>query len=105
VQVRYPVLLSNEEKDIAAKVVKAFQQRVCGFDLLRRDASTSYVCDVNGWSFVKSSKIYYNDAAGILRTLILEARGSLSCSCPCIVVELFRMAVAALFTAWHDHDG
>ena len=69
---RYPVLLSNVEKEIAAAVVNAFQQRVCGFDLLRRDANTSYVCDVNGWSFVKSSKKYYDDAAGILRQLILE---------------------------------
>ena len=75
-QVRYPVLLSNTEKEIACKVVNAFQQKVCGFDLLRRDANTSYVCDVNGLSLVKSSTKYYDDAAGILRQLILEVRRS-----------------------------
>ena len=29
------------------------------------------MCDVNGWSFVKNSWKYYDDAAGILRSLIL----------------------------------
>ena len=31
------------------------------------------VCDVNGWSFVKNSKRYYDDSAGILRSIILGA--------------------------------
>ena len=35
VQVRYPVVLSPKEKQIASKVVLAFGQFVCGFDVLR----------------------------------------------------------------------
>ena len=34
-EVRYPVILSNKEKLIARKVCMAFNQTVCGFDLLR----------------------------------------------------------------------
>lgn len=66
-EVRFPVLLSPSEKEIARIVSLAFQQKVCGFDLLRSDKGRSYVCDVNGWSFVKSSTKYYDDCAGILR--------------------------------------
>jgi hypothetical protein len=63
-EVRFPVLLSPQEKEIARMVCLAFGQRVCGFDLLRSETGRSYVCDVNGWSFVKNSKKYYDDAAG-----------------------------------------
>lgn len=45
-------------------------QRVCGLDLLRSH-NQSFVCDVNGWSFVKSSFSYHDDCAQILRNLIV----------------------------------
>ncbi|KAI8468420.1 MAG: hypothetical protein J3K34DRAFT_369603 [Monoraphidium minutum] len=66
--IRFPVLLSPQEKEISRMVCLAFGQRVCGFDLLRSENGRSYVCDVNGWSFVKNSKKYYDDAADVLRT-------------------------------------
>ena len=44
-----------QEKEIARMVTLAFGQKVCGFDLLRSERNKSYVCDVNGWSFVKNS--------------------------------------------------
>eukprot|EP00048_Salpingoeca_helianthica_P003890 m.71548 g.71548 ORF g.71548 m.71548 type:complete len:1135 (+) comp12954_c0_seq1:1094-4498(+) len=71
-EVRCPIMLNAFEKEIAAKVVKAFKQNVCGFDLLRTQGK-SYVCDVNGWSFVKRAPKYYTDCAHLLRTIMLEA--------------------------------
>ena len=71
-EVRYPVLLTPEEKEIARRVCIAFGQRVCGFDLLRAKGR-SYVCDVNGWSFVKNSKKYYDGASVCLRAIMLIA--------------------------------
>ena len=44
-----------QEKEIARMVTLAFGQKVCGFDLLRSERARSFVCDVNGWSFVKNS--------------------------------------------------
>ncbi|KAL5500255.1 hypothetical protein EMCRGX_G011780 [Ephydatia muelleri] len=66
---RYPVLLTAAEKLIARKVVLAFKQTVCAFDILRSNGK-SYVCDVNGFSFVKNSQKYYDDCAQILLELI-----------------------------------
>ena len=47
----------------------AFKQGVCGFDLLRSKGQ-SFVCDVNGFSLVKSSKRYYIDCASQIRRII-----------------------------------
>ncbi|GMH04337.1 hypothetical protein Nepgr_006176 [Nepenthes gracilis] len=46
-EVRYPILLTPTEKQMAREVCMALQQMVCGFDLLRC-GGRSYVCDVNG---------------------------------------------------------
>eukprot|EP00656_Telonema_subtile_P050284 TRINITY_DN6475_c0_g1_i5.p1 TRINITY_DN6475_c0_g1~~TRINITY_DN6475_c0_g1_i5.p1 ORF type:complete len:745 (+),score=240.84 TRINITY_DN6475_c0_g1_i5:115-2349(+) len=77
-QVRYPVVLSPSEKLMGSKLVLAFGQFVCGFDVLRSHAGT-FVCDVNGFSFVKKSKKYYDDTVFIWRTLLLTtlARGQI----------------------------
>ncbi|XP_028794133.1 inositol hexakisphosphate and diphosphoinositol-pentakisphosphate kinase VIP2 isoform X1 [Neltuma alba] len=72
-EVRYPVLLTPAEKQMAREVCVAFRQAVCGFDLLRCEGR-SYVCDVNGWSFVKNSHKYYDDAACVLRKMFLDEK-------------------------------
>ena len=48
-----------------------FKQTVCGFDLLRANGM-SYVCDVNGFSFVKTSRKYYEDCSQVLGHMILQ---------------------------------
>lgn len=73
-EVRFPVILTYREKEIARRIVLVFQQFVCGFDILRVQEGhsvVSYVCDVNGWSFVKNSRKYYDDCAQILSEHIL----------------------------------
>ncbi|KAG6610031.1 Inositol hexakisphosphate and diphosphoinositol-pentakisphosphate kinase [Phytophthora cinnamomi] len=80
-EVRYPVILNSTEKEMARKVCLAFHQTVCGFDLLRVRGS-SYVCDVNGWSFVKNSKKYYDDCGLILHNYLVSALRSSSTGLP-----------------------
>jgi inositol-hexakisphosphate/diphosphoinositol-pentakisphosphate 1-kinase len=68
-EVRFPVILTYREKEIARRIVLVFKQWICGFDILRvQEGRTlmSYVCDVNGFSFVKNSSKYYDDCAQIL---------------------------------------
>lgn len=67
---RFPVILTPEEKYICNRIVEEFSQDICGFDLLRANGR-SYVCDVNGWSFVKSNPKYWDDCSKILRKKIL----------------------------------
>ncbi|GKY97682.1 hypothetical protein MPSEU_000726400 [Mayamaea pseudoterrestris] len=73
-EVRFPVILTSREKEIARRIVLVFKQFVCGFDILRVQEGhsvVSYVCDVNGWSFVKNSRKYYDDCSQILSEHIL----------------------------------
>ena len=83
-EVRFPVILSLREKEIARRIVIVFKQLVCGFDMLRvqqNDSLVSYVCDVNGWSFVKNSRKYYDDCAQVLTEHMLAAVRPARLSC------------------------
>ncbi|XP_057185288.1 inositol hexakisphosphate and diphosphoinositol-pentakisphosphate kinase 2 isoform X6 [Triplophysa rosa] len=70
-EIRYPVMLTALEKLVARKVCLAFKQTVCGFDLLRANGH-SFVCDVNGFSFVKNSMKYYDDCAKVLGNMVMR---------------------------------
>ena len=72
-ELRYVTKLNDAEREMAAKVSLGFGQRICGFDLLRTGTS-SYIIDVNGWSFVKDNEDYYNDCAKILRNAFLTEK-------------------------------
>jgi inositol hexakisphosphate/diphosphoinositol-pentakisphosphate kinase len=81
---RFPVILTFREKEIARRIVLVFKQFVCGFDILRVQGDAdhsviSYVCDVNGWSFVKKSRKYYDDCSQILSEHILALTKPESC--------------------------
>ena len=70
-EVRYPINLTQKEKEIARKIVLKFKQNICGFDILRCQGN-SYVCDVNGFSFVKGNKKYYEDCSILIRKMIYQ---------------------------------
>eukprot|EP00760_Papus_ankaliazontas_P025060 PhM_4_TR2465/c0_g1_i1/m.88799/K13024/PPIP5K, VIP; inositol-hexakisphosphate/diphosphoinositol-pentakisphosphate 1-kinase len=70
-EIRQRVELTEDEQIIAMKIVKVFRQKVCGFDLLRGEDGKSFVCDVNGWSFVKGQKDYYNKASNVIAQIFL----------------------------------
>jgi len=67
--VRYPVNLNSDEKEMARRICREFKQDICGFDMLRCGGKT-YVCDVNGFSFVKTSFKYYEDCSSQLKRII-----------------------------------
>ncbi|KAJ2704197.1 inositol hexakisphosphate and diphosphoinositol-pentakisphosphate kinase, partial [Coemansia spiralis] len=71
-EMRFTTELTVAERDCADRVSRAFGQRVCGFDILRA-GGRSMVMDVNGWSFVKGSDAYYDEAARVLDLRFQEA--------------------------------
>ncbi|ORM39455.1 Inositol hexakisphosphate and diphosphoinositol-pentakisphosphate kinase [Babesia sp. Xinjiang] len=68
-ELRFPVILTAKEKVIAYRIVEHFGQAVCGFDILRT-INGPYVCDINGWSFVKHSR-HHMDLSQIIRIMFL----------------------------------
>jgi len=70
-EVRQQVELTEEEKEMVRKISNTFKQTVCGIDILR-SSNHSYICDVNGWSFVKGEPRYYQVASAELYKLMTD---------------------------------
>lgn len=69
---RTVVTLHAHEVTMCKQMYVAFGQMICGFDLLRVSQTESRICDVNGFSFVKSHPEFYATAATIVRTFIKQ---------------------------------
>lgn len=71
-EVRTKIRLRPMEIEIAKKIVDVFGQKVCGFDILRSKDLRPWVIDVNGWSFVKNNRKYFDECAWRIRSMCLE---------------------------------
>uniref|UniRef100_A0A0N4ZBW0 ATP-grasp domain-containing protein n=1 Tax=Parastrongyloides trichosuri TaxID=131310 RepID=A0A0N4ZBW0_PARTI len=69
---RQEVVLRKNELEYASKIVEVFNHTVCGFDILRDKDGSSYVCDVNGFSFVKGVPKYYENAGKIIGEKVVK---------------------------------
>jgi hypothetical protein len=62
--------IKYEEKIEKIPTKNIFIKKIC--HACRRANGKSYVCDVNGFSFVKNSHKYYDDCSKILGNMILR---------------------------------
>ena len=54
------MILTSEEREISAKIARAFGLVICGFDLIRASSGKTYVCDVNGFQLSKDINHFYD---------------------------------------------